>query len=84
LHAPITQSAHSVARPQVGWLIGRAGKTFKDLQEKTKVTRLNVDKTMNQVVLVGTKSAVEAAQLYMDTHLQVASCQIPFDPALVD
>ena len=35
-----------------------------------QVTRLNVDKDKNEVVLVGTKTAVEAARLYMDTHLQ--------------
>ncbi|KAL1527303.1 hypothetical protein AB1Y20_015975 [Prymnesium parvum] len=59
-----------VKSEQVGWLIGRGGKHFKELQEKTKLTRLNVDKSLSQVVLVGTKSAVEAAILYMETHLQ--------------
>ena len=34
------------------------------------MARLNVDKDKNEVVLVGTKTAVEAARLYMDTHLQ--------------
>lgn len=53
----------SVQPEQVGWLIGRSGRNFKELQEKTKVTRLNVDKGSNQVVLVGTKTAVEAARL---------------------
>ena len=54
---------------QVGWLIGRGGKNFRELQEKTKVTRLNVDKSSNHVILVGTVTAVAAAQLYIDTHL---------------
>ena len=55
---------------QVGWLIGRGGKNFKELQEKTKVTRLNVDKNTSTVILVGTVTAVAAAQLYIDTHLE--------------
>merc|ERR1719421_2807668 len=55
---------------QVGWLIGRGGKNFKELQEKTKVTRLNVDKATSTVILVGTVTAVAAAQLYIDTHLE--------------
>lgn len=58
---------------QVGWLIGRGGRNFKDLQDKTKVTRLNVDKIKSQVVLVGTRTAVEAAKLYIETHLQFLS-----------
>jgi predicted RNA-binding protein YlqC (UPF0109 family) len=63
----------SVQPEQMGWLIGRNGRNFRELQEKTKVTRLNIDKGSGQVVLVGTKSAVEAALLYMDTHLQYLS-----------
>ena len=55
---------------QVGWLIGRDGRNFKELQEKTKVVRLSVDKATNEVVVVGTKSSVEAARDYMETHLQ--------------
>jgi len=58
-----------VESSQVGWLIGRNGNNFKELQDKTKVTRLNVDKQKNEVVLVGTKTAVEAARLYIETHL---------------
>ena len=34
------------------------------------MTRLNVDKSTNTVILVGTKTAVAAAQLYIDTHLE--------------
>jgi len=63
----------SVKPEQIGWLIGRNGRNFRELQEKTKVTRLNIDKSCGQVVLVGTKGAVEAALLYMDTHLQYLS-----------
>eukprot|EP00965_Chrysotila_dentata_P104390 3446908-Pleurochrysis_carterae.AAC.1 len=37
------------------------------------VTRLNLNKASNQVVLVGTRSAVEAAKLYIETHLQFLS-----------
>ena len=59
-----------VKTEQVGWLIGRGGKNFKELQEKTKVTRLNVDKNTNTVILVGNKTAVAAAQLYITTHLE--------------
>jgi len=55
---------------QIGWLIGKGGKNFKDLQDKTKVTRLNIDKATSQVILVGTSTAVAAAQLYIDTHLE--------------
>ena len=55
---------------QIGWLIGRGGKNFKELQEKTRVTRLNVDKATSTVILVGTATAVAAAQLYIDTHLE--------------
>ncbi|KAL3902795.1 MAG: hypothetical protein SGPRY_011922 [Prymnesium sp.] len=55
---------------QIGWLIGRGGKHFKEMQEKTKVSRINLDKTLGQVVLVGTRTSVEAAMLYMETHLQ--------------
>ena len=55
---------------QIGWLIGRGGKNFKELQDKTKLTRLNVDKGANCVIMVGTATAVEAAQLYIDTHLE--------------
>lgn len=63
----------SIKSEQMGWLIGRNGRNFRELQEKTKVTRLNIDKGSGQVVLVGTKSAVEAALFYMDTHLQYLS-----------
>jgi predicted RNA-binding protein YlqC (UPF0109 family) len=63
----------SVRSEQMGWLIGRNGRNFRELQDKTKVTRLNIDKGSGQVVLVGLKSAVEAALLYMDTHLQYLS-----------
>uniref|UniRef100_A0A7S0J573 K Homology domain-containing protein n=1 Tax=Calcidiscus leptoporus TaxID=127549 RepID=A0A7S0J573_9EUKA len=59
-----------VETEQIGWLIGRGGRNFKDLQERTKVTRLNIDKAKKQVVLVGTRTTVEAAKLYMETHLQ--------------
>lgn len=55
---------------QIGWLIGRGGSNFRELQEKTKITRLNVDKSSNTVILVGTLTAVAAAQLYIDTHLE--------------
>jgi transcription antitermination factor NusA-like protein len=59
-----------VQSEQVGWLIGRGGSNFRELQEKTKVTRLNVDKNTNTVILVGTQTAVAAAQLYIETHLE--------------
>ena len=59
-----------VEQQQIGWLIGKGGRNFKELQEKTKVTRLNVDKTTNTIMLVGTATAVAAAQLYIDTHLE--------------
>lgn len=54
---------------QVGWLIGRSGRNFKELQERTRVARLSVDKVTNAITMVGTTSAVEAARLYIDTHL---------------
>ena len=56
---------------------GRGGSNFKELQEKTKLTRLNVDKSSNEVILVGTKTSVEAAKLYMETHLQyLQACEL--------
>lgn len=55
---------------QIGWLIGKNGRNFKELQSKTLLTRLNVDKASNTVMLVGTQTAVSAAQLYIDTHLE--------------
>ena len=59
---------------QVGWLIGKAGRNFKEMQEKTKITRINVDKGGNgrqpSVIIVGTARSVAAARLYMDTHLE--------------
>ncbi|EOD37949.1 hypothetical protein EMIHUDRAFT_224951 [Emiliania huxleyi CCMP1516] len=73
-------------REQIGWLIGKGGRTFKELQEKTQaphrpslerqgcaVTRLSIDKAAGQVVLVGTRTAVDSALAYMDTHLQYLS-----------
>ena len=59
-----------VKQEQIGWLIGKGGKNFKELQEKTKVTRLNIDKSSNTIILVGTATCVAAAQLYIDTHLE--------------
>ena len=59
-----------VAQEQIGWLIGRGGSNFRELQEKTKVTRLNVDRTSHEVILVGTKQSVEAATLYMETQIK--------------
>jgi hypothetical protein len=104
-----------VQQNQIGFLIGKSGKNFKDLQDKTKapppphsylpsspllspggaasrapalrgqsapchpapplhlpsqITRLNIDKASSEVVLVGTRTAVDAAKLYLDTTLQ--------------
>ena len=38
-----------VKADQIGWLIGTGGKSFRAMQEATKVTRLNVDKARSEV-----------------------------------
>jgi len=65
----VTESV-PVKSKQIGWLIGKGGSNVRELQESTKVTRVNLNKNSSTVVLVGTLTAVAAARLYIDTHLE--------------